>query len=227
MSRVAIALAGRNFRKALLTTLALIGFHAALALPSLHPADQVNQSVLVEIIENIPDQTDWKFDPPSPSESYTENAFGFSSMPTRYSKKGVKVDRSMPFLFRASATVTLPPGECTMLLRARTGSRLFQDGRLLLTTKFPNLNADGHEEVPEVPLPLAPNIRYLQPGHFEVITNLVSDGQPHRYTLEAIFGSKGRRPELGELSVSVAFGEKPFQLLAPDPARIVALTDEG
>jgi len=227
MRWVALALAGRNFRKALLTTLELIGFFAALSLPSLDAAEQVNQSVVVEIIENIPDQTDWRFDPPTPSESYTETFFGFSSMPTRYSKKGVKVDRSMPFLFRASATVTLPPGDCTMLLRARTGSRLFQDGRLLLETKFPNLNADGHEEVPVVPLPLAPNIRYLQPGHFEVITNLISNGQPHRYTLEAIIGSKGRRPELGELSVSVAFGEKPFQLLTPDPAKVVALTDEG
>src|SRR5258706_2874094 len=183
--------------------------------------------VRVEIIEGVPDQTNWQFDLPAPSESYAEPAFGFSSIPTRYSPKGLKMDRSAPFLFRASANVTLPAGEHQILLRSRTGSRLFVDGGILLATKFPDLNADGHEEVPEAPLPLAPNIRYLPPGHFESITNFVSDGQPHIYRLEAMIGSKGRRPELGELSVSVAGGEKPFQLLASRPGVSVPLTDEG
>src|SRR5207249_8197642 len=111
-----------------------------------------------------------------------------------------------------SARVELPKGERKILLRAMTGSRLLMDGQLLLATKFPNLNADGHEEVPEVPLPLAPNIRYLQPGHFEVITNVSFDGQAHTFVLEAMIGSKGRRPELGELSVGVA-QESDFELL--------------
>src|SRR5258706_494513 len=163
-----------------------------------------DDAVQVEIIEGVPDKTSWDFEPPKPSESYTESAFGFAAMPTRYSSKGIKVDRSAPFVFRASARVTLPQGERKILLRARTGSRLLMDGQLLLATKFPNLNADGHEEVPEVPLPLAPNIRYLQPGDFEVITNLISDGREHTFVLDAMIGGKGRRPELGELSVSIA-----------------------
>ncbi len=123
-------------------------------------------TVLVEILEGVPDQTNWDFNPPKPSESYTENAFGFSFVPTRYSSKGVKVDRSAPFVVRASSRVTLPAGPRKILLRARTGSRLLIDGRILLATKFPNLNADGHEEVPELAIPLGPNIRYLEPGHF-------------------------------------------------------------
>jgi hypothetical protein len=186
------------------------------------------ESVLIQIIESVPDETNWKFRPGEPSESYAEPAFGFSSMPTRYSNKGIKLDRDAPFIFRASASVTLPKGDRRILLRARTGSRLFVDGKLLLATRFPSLVADGHEEVPEAPLPLSPTTRYLQPGHFEAITNLTSDGQPHTFVLEALIAGKNRRPELGELTVSGenANGET-FTLLSPDSTTAISLTDEG
>ena len=163
---------------------------------------------------------------PAVSESYAEPVFGFAAMPTKYSPRGVKEDRGLPFLLRASASVTLPKGEPRLLLRARTGARLWVDGKLVLSTRFPNLNADGHEEVPEVPLAVAPDIRYLQPGQMESLTNFVSDGRPHTVVLEAMIGSKGRRPELGELSVSWSprDGES-FRLLGPK--RKVALTEEG
>ena len=181
--------------------------------------------VKVEILEGVPDQMNWNFTPPAPSESYAEPAFGFVVAPTKYSPSGVKMDRSHPFVFRASAAITLPAGGHQLLLRARTGARLFVDGRLLLATRFPNLNADGHEEVPEAPVALAPDIRYLRPGHFESLTNYLADGDAHVFTLEALIGAKGRRPELGELSVSVASGENPFRLLSPK--RNVPLTEEG
>jgi hypothetical protein len=184
-------------------------------------------AVRVEIFESIPDETNWKFAPGKASESYSETAFGFSSMPTRYSAKGIKVDRGAPFLFRASATVNLPSGERRILLRARTGARLFKDGKLLLTTPFPKLTADGHEDVPDAPLPLAPTIRYLQPGHFEAITNLICDNTPHTLVLEAVIGSKSRRPELGELSVSIESGKELFVLLSPSQTKTVPLTDDG
>jgi len=148
-------------------------------------------------------------------------------MPTRYSNKGIKLDRGAPFLFRASAKVTLPAGEHRLLLRARTGSRLFLDGKLLLTTPFPKLTADGHEDVPDAPLPLASDIRYLQPGHFEAITNLVCDDQSHTFVMEAVIGSKGRRPELGELTVSIERAKDDFVLLSPDSSKAVQLTDAG
>ena len=184
------------------------------------PADPVR----VEIIEGVPDQTTWDFTPGQPSESYTEPAFGFAAMPTRYSARGVKADRSYPFLFRASGKVTLPPGEHRLLLRARTGSRLYLDGRLVLSTRFPNLTADGHEDVPEFPVAAAPDIRSLRPGHFESITNLNADGREHVFTLEALIGTKGRRPELGELCVGTSPPES-FALLSPK--QTIPLTEDG
>ena len=192
------------------------------------PADLPADAVRVEIIEGLPDQTSWDFTDslPAVTESYTEAVFAFAAMPTKYSPHAIRFDRGLPFLLRASGRVTLPRGELRLLLRARTGSRLWIDGRLVLSTRFPNLNADGHEEVPEVPAAVAPDIRYLQPGQLESLTNFVADGQPHTFVLEALVGTKARRPELGELSVSFSprDGES-FLLLSPK--RKVWLTEEG
>ncbi len=186
------------------------------------------EAVRVELFEGLPDQTSWAFTNglPAVSETYAEPAFGFVTAPTKYSPRGVKEDRGMPFLLRASARVTLPRGDHRLLLRARTGSRLWVDGRLALSTRFPNLNADGHEEVPELPVAAAPDIRYLQPGQLESLTNLFSDGRPHTFVVEALIGTKGRRPELGELSVSFApVEDESFHLLSPK--RKVLLTEDG
>ncbi len=216
------------------------GGHVALALllgcaslfaasnPPPLPVDLPADSVRVEVVEGLPDQASWNFTNglPAVAEMYNEPTFGFVTVPAKYSPGGVKVDRGQPFLIRASGQVTLPKGEPRLLLRARTGSRLWIDGKLVLSTRFPNLNADGHEEVPELPIAAAPDIRYLQPGQLESLTNFVSDGRPHTFVLEALIGTKGRRPEMGELSVSVSprDGES-FRLLSPK--RKVPLTEEG
>ena len=190
-------------------------------------AELPKDAIKIELFEGVPDQASWNFVPPPPSEAYAEPVFAFPVLPTRYSKTGIKVDRAAPFVFRASALITLPEGDHRLLLRARTGSRLKMDDQIVLTTRFPNLNADGHEEVPQAPLAVTPNIRYLRPGHFESITNLQFDGRPHLFTLEAVIGSKNRRPEPGELSVSYSSADdQEFWLLAPNHRRI-PLTDEG
>src|SRR3954463_4605739 len=183
--------------------------------------------VKVEILESIPDQTSWNFTPPEPTETYAEPAFGFPYLPARYSAKGIKVDRGAPFVVRASAEVTLPKGEHRILMRARNGARLFMDGKLILSNKFASLNSDGHEEVPEISKPAAPDIRYLRPGHFETVATLRADGQAHLFVLETVIGSKNRRPEPGELCVAAAAEEGTFQLLSPDPNRRVLLTEDG
>lgn len=182
--------------------------------------------VRVQILEGVPDQTSWNFVVPRNGESYFEPAFGFPVVPSKYSSRGVKADRDYPFLFRAAAKLSLPRGEHRLLLRARTGARLYIGGRLVLETRFPNLTANGHEDVPEVPVAVAPDIRYLRPGHFESMTNIAVDGELHVFVLEALIGIKGRRPEPGELSVGISLnGEQGFRLLSPN--EIVPLTEAG
>lgn len=205
-----------GFRCGVFAMLVLLPQSASAGPPEVTLVELPAGEVKIDLVEGVPDQTSWDFTTPAPTESYTEPAFGFVVIPTKYSDRGVKVDRAAPFLFRASGVVPLPRGEHRLLLRARTGSRLFMDGKMILSTPFPDLKADGHEEVPEAPVAAAPDIRYLRPGHFESMTNIQADGESHAFTLEALIGSKGRRPELGELSVSIAFaGESTFHLLSP------------
>jgi len=189
------------------------------------PEDIPADAVKVEIVEGLPDEMAWNFTPPPPVESYTEPAFGFVAVPAKYSSRGIKVDRAAPFLLRASARIKVPAGEYRLLVRARTGARLSVDGNIIATTKFPNLNADGHEEVPEAPAVLAPDLRYPLPGHVESLSNFHFDGQTHVITLEALIGTKGRRPELGEMTVSMDPGNGSFRLLSPKLN--VPYTEEG
>ncbi len=212
--------------KVLLGVMLVTSALAETPLPAMPPGELPEKDVRVQILESIPDQTSWDFKAPAPTETYLEPAFGFSAMPSKYSARGVRMDRGQPFLFRAAGKVRLPAGEHRLLLRARTGSRLFVDGQLVLSTRFPNLTADGHEDVPEVPAAAAPNIRYLRPGHFESVTNFVADGREHVFVLEALVGTKGRRPELGELCVSVSPRDgETFALLSPN--REIQLTEDG
>jgi hypothetical protein len=204
----------------------VLGLSGALVADASTPAITVTNGVQVELVEGIPDQASWDFTNAAAAEVYFEPAFGFIAVPGKYSPRGVKVDRAYPFLFRASSRLTLTSGEHRLLLRARTGSRLWIDGNLVLATPFPNLVADGHEEVPETPVALAPDIRYLRPGQSESVTNFVADGRAHEFVLEALIGTKGRRPELGDMSVSVADRDgQHFVLLSPGEA--VALTESG
>jgi len=195
------------------------------------PKDLPADAVRVETFGNLPDQPSWDFtlsqtNAAQALDLYTEPAFAFVVFPTRYSERGIKVDRPAPFLFRASARVKLPKGEPQLLLRSRTGTRLWMDGRLILSTRFPSLNSDGHEEVPPAPVALAPGLRYLQPGQFEALTNIISDGAEHLFTVEAVIGVKDRRPEAGDLCVAISDGGgKSFRLLSP--RQNIALTEEG
>ena len=195
------------------------------------PKDLPANAVLVEIFDGLPDESSWNFTAGGTNETrtperYTEPVFGFAVFPTRYSERGIKVDRPPPFLFRASARVMLPKGEPQVLLRSRAGTRLWIDGRLVLSTRFPSLNSDGHEEVPELPVAVAPDIRSLRPGQFEALTNVIGDGAEHVFTVEAIVGVKGRRPEAGDLCVAISEGDgKSFRV--PGPKQSVALTEEG
>ncbi len=202
--------------------LAYVGVAAPLEVDPLPPGQ-----MRVQILEGIPDQSNWDFAPVEPSETYTEPAFGFVAVPSKYSNKGIKIDRSSPFFLRASALITIPKGDHRILLRALGGTRLFVDGRQILGTRFPTVNADGHEQVPETPVAVERNIRYLRPGHFEALTNYVSDGESHVFVLEAVIGTKGRRPELGELCVSADLDGKSFQLLSPGATKKVLLTEQG
>jgi hypothetical protein len=193
--------------------------------PSITVKELPRDAVRVELIENIPSRFSWNFQPPTATEIYAEPAFGFTSLPQKYSSRGLREDRSTPFLLRASSVVKLPKGDHRLLLRGLNSARLFVDGRMLAVTKFITPNGDGHGEVEEPPQNYPAGLRYPRMGHVEAWVNFDSDGKEHVFVLEAFIGGKGLRPEVGELTVSVARNGELFHLLAPKEK--VLHTDES
>jgi len=213
---------------------------SAIAIPSLASLtldDQAFGQVMVEILEGGANQPSWTFKTPLvATERYTENAFAFVGTPKKYSAKGIVVDRSNPFVLRATSRITLPAGEYRLLLRARGATRVFLDGKLQTETPFVKSFADGHEPVPDLPLIQEPGLRPLPVGHTERLLNLKLDGLPHEFRLENFVGGDRLRLETGELALAIApvaptanddravlWGT--FRLLAPQPT--VELSDEG
>jgi len=189
--------------------------------------------VLVQICEEgVPAKNAWPAMPPQASETYTEQAFGLVEVPQKYVDTGVRGDRPIPYVLRAAAKVTLPPGKHRLLLRGRGSSHLHVDGQQLLTTPFPKPDPGGHGEVKEQEtyLNLGPDFRFAPPGNQESWCEFQADGREHVFVLETmvggVVGAKGkRRPELGETVVAWSpEGSQSWELLTPGKQPI-AYTD--
>ncbi|MCI0701966.1 MAG: DUF1553 domain-containing protein [Planctomycetia bacterium] len=202
--------------------------------PVVKRADLPKGEVLVQLCEKgLPTRNAWPEVPPQPTESYREDAFGFFEVPHKYVDTGVRGDRANPYLFRAAALVTLPPGKHRILLRGRGSTRLYFDEKLLLSTPFPPTDSTGHGTVrsPDSYLNLGPDFRFAPPGNRESWTHYETKGGEHLVVLETIVGNyigkNKRRPELGETVVAISFaGSESWQLLASGK-RVVPYTDAG
>ena len=182
--------------------------------------DRPDSAVTVEIIEQVPDKKTWEFEAPEPTTHFDEVAFGFAALPKSYSDRAVLVDRSNPFLVRATATIQLPAGEYRLLLRAKNAARMFVDDERLLETDFVKGNASGHEAVPDAPAVTDESLHALPVGHQERVTTIKLDGEVHRFRLDSFVGGQKLRMELGELLVAIAGPGEPFRLLTPTVKRI-------
>ncbi len=165
----------------------------------------------------------WSVLPTLRTDEYAEQAFALTDVTNKYSERGVKTDRSAPFLVRAAGVVRVPAGEYTLHLRALTGTRVAFDGHIVVETPLKKAKGGDVEGVPDLAKEqLVPSMPLLPPGHKEVQGRLSSDGQPHVLLVEALVGGKGIRPEIGELFVAVSKDVKEFALLAPEGAEKAA-----
>ena len=170
----------------------------------------------------------WAALPAVKTDEFTEPAFAFAGLTSKYNEHGVKVDRSRPFLVRAAAVIVLPPGEHRLLLRSLTGARLALDGRqLALTPQLRHKSADVEAVPDQAKLQLVPGLHLLPPGHKESLAQVHGDGLPHVLTVEAFVGGKAIRPELGELTVCVSGDGGPFVLLGVDGKTATAFDEAG
>lgn len=202
--------------------------------PAVKRADLPKGEVLVQLCEEgLPTRNAWPADPLPAAESYREPAFGFFAVPHKYVDTGVRGDRPNPFLLRAAAVVNLPAGKHRVLLRGRGASRLYIDGKLLISTPFPSADGSGHGTIAKADkyLNLGPDFRFAPPGNREAWTAFETQGGEHAVVLETIVGNyvgkSKRRPELGETVVAVSLaGSESWHLLAPG-SRVLPYTDAG
>lgn len=196
-----------------LVAFGLLGF-ATIALPA---------NVTVELLEGTFKDKSWDPSNAKVTDSYTEPAFGFITVPGKFSNRGLLVDRSNPYLVRSSKKMTLPAGEYTFLIRARGAARLFVDEQKLVETPFLIRSPDGHGKVPPE-VKVEPGLRYPSTGQKEQRATIKLDGKEHEFRFEFFVGLKDLRPEVGEPAVAFALKGKPFELLGADGLRF---TDEN
>jgi hypothetical protein len=174
----------------------------------------------------------WGNLPSTKTEEWEEPAFALADVISKYSLRGIRRDRSSPYLIRMAARVTLREGENRLLLRAMRGGRLAIDGKVVATSAFfPKLEgpirASDAEPVPDqLELQLIKDVALLPPGHSEALATVAGDGKPHVIVCELFVGGKTLRPELGHPSVSVSEGGAPFRLLTPT-SETFDFTDAG
>ncbi len=177
-----------------------------------------NDSQKKKAVTDEADET-WSVLPGIKTDEFTEQAFAFADITNKYSERGVKADRSVPFLVRAAGVVRLPAGEYTLHLRALTGARVAFDGHIIAETPLKKPKSADVEAVPDLAKEqLVASMPLLPPGHKESQGRLSSDGQPHVLLIECLIGGKGIRPEIGELFAAVTKDGKSFAVLAPEGA---------
>lgn len=198
---------------------------ALLVLGAGAPRAATADPVRVTIWEGLPEPWAWKEPAAGGPDTYEAAALGFVQVPSKYSPRGIELDRSGPFALHAETKLSAPAGSYRLILRSRGAARLVVDGEVLAETKPLRPNANGHEEVPEYVPPEDPRWRAVAPGDQERIVPWTADGRPHRLELWAIIGGKLLRAETGELSVSLVVpGGVP---ILAGGATDVPLTDAG
>lgn len=174
----------------------------------------------------------WNDVPETKTESWTEPAFALADLIPKYSPRGVRRDRSIPFLVRLSGAVTLPPGEHRFLVRAMRGGRLSIDGKIVAKSEFfpkkvgVERASDAETVVDQSEIQLVKETALMMPGHSEAMATIQGDGKPHVIVLETFVGGKNLRPELGQPSLSVSKDGAPFRLVTCDD-KVIEFSDEG
>src|SRR5262245_5161778 len=134
--------------------------------------------VHVEIFENLPAASELAPAGAEPTELYTETAFGFVQIPVKFAANAIPLDRSTPFVLRATYERSLPAGSYRFRLRARGAARFSVDGKSLWETKPQPANTSGDDPVPP---PVTRDDSPLRPAPY-----------PHQDTIATIGLSEGK-----------------------------------
>src|SRR3954466_9498335 len=129
-------------------------------------------AVNVELFEKVPAGSEFDLANQQPVERYTEDAFGFVRVPTKYSESALALDRSTPFVLRATYERAFPAGERQFRLRARGAAVLLVDGNPVAKTKPQKPNTSGDDPVPPPVIRDNSPIRPAPYPHQDVVVKL-------------------------------------------------------
>jgi len=181
--------------------------------------------VQVAIFESVPPASEMAPINMEPTERYTEAAFGFVHIPGKFSANATPLDRSTPFVLRASYERSLPAGSYQFRLRARGAARFTVDGKSLWQTNPQPPNTSGDDPVPPPALRDNTSIRPAPYPHQDAVAQVQLSEGKHQFILVAVIGGKGLFPSPGELAVSFGRPGQIERLLGPDGSP--ELTDNG
>src|SRR5579864_1491462 len=140
-------------------------------------------AVNVDLFEKVPAGSEFELSNQKPIEHYTENAFGFTRVPTKYSDNALALDRSTPYVLRATLERAFPAGERQFRLRARGAAVLLVDGKVVAKTKPQQPNTSGDDPVPPpVVRDDSPNRPAPYP-HQDVVVKMNLEGGNHTFVL--------------------------------------------
>ncbi|MGE9267194.1 MAG: DUF1549 domain-containing protein, partial [Verrucomicrobiales bacterium] len=187
--------------------------------------------VLVELCDRgVPAANAWPRRAPVASESYLAEHFAFPHIPHKYIDTGIRADRHIPYILRASSKITLPAGKHRFLLRGRNSARLTIDGKKLIQTAFIPGDRGGQGLVSHQDnfLDLGdPDFRFVPTGNTEGWCEFETKGGEHFIIMDLIVGGKTTRPEPGEGTLAISLeGTQTWQVLSPTDEK-VAYTDEA
>jgi uncharacterized protein YeaO (DUF488 family) len=168
--------------------------------------------VTIQILEGSFKDKSWECPDAKVVDTFAEEAFAITAVPSRYSPRGHQLDRPSLYLIRGEQKVTLPEGEYRFLLRARGGSRLYVDDKLVGELAFFTKARDGHEPVPPLPK-IESGLKYPLPGQRDKIISFRLDGREHAFRWETIIGGKDVRNDVCSPVVAISPKGKPFYLL--------------
>lgn len=194
--------------------------------------DIPNGRVLVQLCEGLPAHNRWLNEGEQwPAESIRWNAdtFLLPRIPLQYDAWGIRSGWKTPVLLRMAGDVELPAGKHRFLLRARSQSRLWIDGKIVARTESVTKRPpDGEEPVTPVAEPPLDGMRvhgYHQQEVFGEATVDPGVTGKSRVVLELVVGGKGHRTETGEVCVAMLSADgKSYELLGAASTRL-PLTD--
>ena len=187
----------------------------------LNREDVPTDKVAITIHESV--GSDWDYAATDAQAMFGQSSFAIPFIPSKYNSKALIVQWSHSLLLRAASRVDVPKGKHRILLRSRTRSRLFVDGEKIAQLETGYGSTSAHGKVSTAPKDHGGRTRFLRPGMQEVVVEFESLGSQHFFLMEAFVGGKGKRPETGDLSVSISIDDAPFKLLSP--TLDIALTD--